>query len=257
MRRDTRVWSLTYGAQATPSVLLGEPAPPGTLLPLSFWVVRVGSSAILVDCGANPEWAMKKSVIEYQPMETMLARIGVSVTDVDILILTHLHWDHAGNAERFHGARIVVQQAELDGWSYMLADPATYSWAYEQRIDPSQIALLRNSPNVDVVSGVAEIAPGVTVHPGPGHTAGLQYVKVELGDHPIVLTSDAVFSRENLVRMVPNSNTLNVVETLATFSAVKAAARERGLIVPGHDQTFLSELPSSSPGVRDLTSVLS
>ncbi len=106
-----------------------------------------------------------------------LSAAGTAPQDVDVVVLTHLHSDHASGATRngaaaFPNARYLLQQAEID-------------WAGRSIRD---YVLTPLGDQVHAVTGDAEVLPGIRVHHTPGHTPGHQVVRV--GD--LVLTGDAV-----------------------------------------------------------------
>jgi glyoxylase-like metal-dependent hydrolase (beta-lactamase superfamily II) len=95
---------------------------------------------------------------------------GVRPEEIDVLILTHLHGDHASSLHLFPRARVLVQRDEL---RYAVAPLAPHRWAYES-YPPLGLAADR----FEVLDGDAEIAEGVSVHLTPGHPPGLQGVAV-------------------------------------------------------------------------------
>jgi glyoxylase-like metal-dependent hydrolase (beta-lactamase superfamily II) len=108
---------------------------------------------------------------------TELSAAGTAPEEVDVVVLTHLHSDHASGATHngapaFPNARYVLQQAEID-------------WAGKSIVD---YVLNPLGEQVHAVSGEAEVVPGVRVHHTPGHTPGHQVVRV--GD--LVLTGDVI-----------------------------------------------------------------
>ncbi|TMR24725.1 MBL fold metallo-hydrolase [Nonomuraea turkmeniaca] len=107
-----------------------------------------------------------------------LAAAGVTPADIDTVVLTHLHSDHAGGVvtddgtPAFENARYVLQQAELD---------AAKGPVLDRLLDPIKGQL-------HVVEGQAEVAPGIHVHLTAGHTPGHQIVRA--GD--VAMTGDLV-----------------------------------------------------------------
>lgn len=95
---------------------------------------------------------------------------------VDIVVNTHLHYDHCGGNHRFAGAPFYVQRRELDtarAGGYTIDD-----WV--------------DAPGVEytAVDGEHELLPGVRLVPAPGHCDGMQVVVIETGDRPVVIGGD-------------------------------------------------------------------
>ena len=115
-------------------------------------------------------------------LDTGLAQHGVKPEDITLQILTHLHFDHAGGSTRFNAAvdlvpsfpqaRYVVQKQDLEDARHPhLRVKASY---LAKNWEPLEAAGL-----LDTVEGHAEILPGITVDPAPGHIEGLQTVTIE------------------------------------------------------------------------------
>ena len=84
-------------------------------MPVDFnlWILRNAHRIILVDTGFSPRAAAeRKRPLDIDPVEA-LARIGVDPDTVEDVVITHLHFDHAGNLDRFGKARFHIQDAEV------------------------------------------------------------------------------------------------------------------------------------------------
>jgi len=128
-------------------------------------------------------------------LERELAREGVRPEDVDLVVLTHLHFDHAGGVTRldaagaavpaFPNARHVLQQRDLDNARRAhLRERASY---LPRNWEPLEAAGL-----LDTVQGPCELLPGLSVRPAPGHTPGLQAVEVAGGGRRLVYPADLI-----------------------------------------------------------------
>ena len=128
-------------------------------------------------------------------LDANLAKHGVKPADITLCILTHLHFDHAGGSTRLDGmgqpvpsfpnARYVVQARDLaDARRPHLRVKASY---LPQNWEPLEAAGL-----LDTVDGAAELLPGISVRPAPGHIAGLQNVVVEGGGKRLVYLADLI-----------------------------------------------------------------
>jgi len=159
--------------------------------------------------------------------EGLLARIetlGFSPLDVEVVVLSHLHFDHAANADLFPWAEVWVHEAELDHAARVRQDP---------RADPACLAYLPGVLRRLQPVGEGRVAPGVALLHLPGHTPGLLGLEVEgLG----VLASDAVKSRYDL-EGPPAPPCWN--PDLAQESRQRLLAYPR--LFPGHDVSLHKE----------------
>lgn len=175
---------------SVPKTLWNREAPADEdnriLLATRSLIIEDGDRKLMVDVGCGDKWNDKSRAIfcfpdgAYQP-------VG-GVTDV---LLTHLHFDHAGGVSRFVGedlqpsypaARHYVSTANLDNAKKPHArERASY---LPENIDPlSQVDLVLTQDG-------EEIWPGLTVHQAHGHTKGLQWVKLTDGGETVVFPSD-------------------------------------------------------------------
>ena len=124
-----------------------------------------------------------------------LAREGVAPADVDLVILTHLHFDHAGGGTvldpagdavpAFPNARYLLQQRDLDNARRPpLREKASY---FHRNWEPLEAAGI-----LDTIQGPTRILPGLSVRPVPGHTPGLQAVVVEGCGRRLVYSADLI-----------------------------------------------------------------
>jgi len=118
---------------------------------------------------------------------------------------------------------------------------------------------LRHSYEVDDVVGVvranyagrvvfyngdAELAPGITIHPAPGHSAGLQFVRVHTQRGWVVLASDVTHFYENMDAERPYVTVFHVGQMLEGFDKLRASAPSPQHIVPGHDPLVMQRYPA-------------
>jgi glyoxylase-like metal-dependent hydrolase (beta-lactamase superfamily II) len=163
---------------------------------LNSLLVRTGEHNILIETGIGNKLSDKMVRIYGQPAEllTNLAAGGISPEDIDIVVNTHLHFDHCGwNTVRgddgiravFPKAKYYVQEGE---WQHAceqhIRDSISYiSDNYDPLIRSGQMHLLR---------GDQEIVPGVSVKVFPGHTASMQAVIVTSAGKTACYISDLI-----------------------------------------------------------------
>lgn len=210
-------------------------------IPRVMWVLE-GPSTVVVDTSVAVDGDPHEFVGEEfsrdigQLPRNALAAAGVAPGQVESVILTHLHWDHAGNCGLFPDARIVVQEDEL---RYATAPGRFFRRAY---LSPQSGWPLPpyTVPNLTPVKGEAEILPGLFVVPAPGHTPGSQAVLVETTRGVACIAGDAMMVAENIEDDTPPGFHVDVDRSLDSLDALRARA---AYMLPSHDYRIFDELP--------------
>ncbi|MEO7666664.1 MAG: N-acyl homoserine lactonase family protein [Dehalococcoidia bacterium] len=211
-------------------------------IPRVMWVLE-GPTTIVVDTSVNPRGNPHEFMGESfertsdQLPENALKAAGVLVKDVELVLLTHLHWDHAGNCDLFPDARILVQEAEL---RYAIAPGRFFRRGYVSPESGWQLPPPYVVPNLQTVRGEREIAPGVTVVPVPGHTPGSQAVVVQTASGPYCITGDAMMTFDNLDSDSPPGYHVDVDASLDSLDLMKGRAK---MLLPSHDYSVFRERP--------------
>jgi N-acyl homoserine lactone hydrolase len=183
-------------------------------IPINAWLIKSPQGNILVDTGAYAEdmknyWHDKVETV--QTCEKALAKENLKPEDIDILILTQLHFDHCLNARLFKNATVYVQKKEYE---FMKNPHPMMAGLY----NPKFIEGLK----LKIVDGEEEIVPGVKVIPVPGHTVGTQAVAVQTAKGLAVITGFCCISE---IFNVPGNGVIppgiHVDALLAFDSAVK------------------------------------
>lgn len=178
---------------------------------------RGGVTRIVVDTGH-----FGRTVV----LREALARQGLSASDVDVLVLTHAHWDHVQGLELFDRAAVVVHPTELDYASRPHAgDFATPAWTR---------AVLDRYDVRSAVEGT-ELAPGVVVLEAPGHSAGSIAVGVATEEGLAVVAGDAIQDAQ-VAR--ERRNALVFWDEAQANASVARLVDLADVIHPGHDQPF-------------------
>lgn len=142
-------------------------------------LVEIGGRRVLVESGLGdlePPTAARIG-FEGSPLAAVLGELGIEATEIDLVVLSHLHADHAGGIVgpagelRFPSAPVVVQAAEL---GVALRRNPRLAAAYDQE----RLRALRARLEASVVDGEAELLPGLSVVPTGGHSGGHQVVVV-------------------------------------------------------------------------------
>jgi len=150
---------------------------------------------VLVDAGVGelPEkhrnlFGVKRKVEEN--LRAQLAQHGLKPDDIDIVVNTHLHFDHCGNNALFPDATCIVQ---ADEFRYAFAPDRFQRAAYIRELFDVKI-------DYELVHGKHQVTEDVCVVPTPGHSIGHQSVIVKDGQKNYVYCGDAAPTKENLER---------------------------------------------------------
>ncbi len=125
-----------------------------------------------------------------RPVAEGLKAVGIEPGSVADVIVSHMHFDHAGNRDLFPRARYHVQEREMAFCTGRCMCHAYLRHAFEADDVSAMIAKLY-AGRVVFHDGTGELAPGITLHHVGGHTAGLQVVRVKTRRGWVVLGSDA------------------------------------------------------------------
>lgn len=216
-----------------------------------FWVLRAGGETILVDTGFDPEVGARRGRTCLCPPLEALRRLGVDASSVSTVVVTHLHYDHAGNLDRFPAARFHLQDREM-------AFATGRSMCYRELRAPfdleNVLQMVRHvySDRAVFHDGDYELAPGLAMHRVGGHSAGLQCARVWTRRGWVVLASDASHLYDNFEKRRPFPVVYNVAEMLEGFDLLFRLADSPAHIVPGHDPLVMKRYPAPS---RDLEGI--
>ena len=176
-------------------------------MPYCFALVRSADRCILVDTGFADDATYQRLTAKYgetrwaAPAE-VLRRAGTDADEVDTVILTHNHFDHAGCAGEFRNAHIYIQRREVTEYRAAREMPRRFEFL-TRSCEPTLPELLDERGKAGLATladGELEVAPGVVLWPAFGtHTAGSQVVSVTTGQNGRWLfAGDNVYAYENL-----------------------------------------------------------
>lgn len=276
MACDHSIWSFCFSRGHVPADFFGGCpicSNQGLVeIPMHYSLIATGPSMdrrklVVVDTGFESGISMTGRPFENLEMpRTTFAKAGFNPDDVDLVVLTHLHFDHAGNFKAFPNARIVCQRREYDLWEKAIAEIADPSRGKQLwMLSSMDLALFKEfqdavaAGKVDFVDGDAEIAAGIHVRlAADTHTFGSQWVEVETASGPYVIAGDCVYWYSNLERMWPpgylQGNPWNLMKTYERLRALVGEDR-LSRVIPGHDMQIYSRHPSWTAGLHPVAEV--
>jgi glyoxylase-like metal-dependent hydrolase (beta-lactamase superfamily II) len=233
-----QVWCLCY-AKARPrraheNFLFRDEHDGPMPVDFNLWIIRNAHRTILVDTGYGQAAADARGrPRDLDPVEA-LRQLGLDPDTIENVIITHLHYDHAGNIGRFGKARFHVQAGEVAFATGRCMCERLLRIAYD--VD-DVVTLVRHTYADRVVfhDGEASPFPGITLHKLPGHTAAVQSVRVITERGPVLLASDVTHYYANILRRSPFLVTVDVAASLQSYSDLMRVAGSLDRMVPGHD----------------------
>ncbi|MEM6728358.1 MAG: N-acyl homoserine lactonase family protein [Pseudomonadota bacterium] len=216
-----------------------------------IWVLERDGRTILVDTGYDAEEAAARGrPIAIDPRDA-LAQLGLRAEDIADVIVTHLHYDHAGGLHLFPNARLHLQTAEMAFATgpCMCHDPLRAPFTADHICEAVRRLY---AGRVTFYDGEGQVADGVTVHRIGGHSRGLQAVRVLTEAGWLCLASDAAHYYENAFAKKPFPIVVDVEDMLAGFDTITRLASAPGLVIPGHDPLVRAVFPEEAPGIHRL-----
>lgn len=213
-------------------------------MPIDFYVfvIRNAERTILVDTGYDQASADRRGRLLLRPPAVILRQAGVEPEQIGQVILTHLHWDHAGGMRYFPNAVFHLQEAEM---SFATGRCMCFQ-RFRIPFDVEHVCDAVRALYADRIifhNGTAEIAPGITLHLIGGHSGGIQAVRVPTQRGWVVLAGDASHFWANIRTRNPFPIVVDVGQMMRGYEILESLADGPDHIIPGHDPLILQRFP--------------
>jgi len=205
-----------------------------------MWYIAGAENKIVVDTSfrsvqesSRLHAPLKAERLPQQEPASALAAIGVKPDSIDIVVLTHLHWDHCQNHHLFPNATFMIQREEL---RYAIAPLPFHASMYEAITIGMKPLWFDISP-IELVDGDRQIAEGISLVHTPGHTPGYQTVLVETPQGKIAIAGCMVPTFENWPDSEQDSYLPSslYVDLEQYWKSMQRIDRLSDLVLPGHD----------------------
>ncbi len=221
-------------------------------LPIYAWLIEHPEKLILVDTGEThrvhrpgyfADWhpyfrrAVKFEVKAEDEIDQQLTKLGFKAEDVDIVVLTHLHTDHAGGLHHFPQAAVYTTEAEYNqakGFKGIINGYPSDRWP--EWFTPTFIRPIEDHqapfPKVEYLTKATDIM----IVPTPGHTPHHVSVLAVTDDISYFIAGDTSYTQALFEEGVHDGVTANLTQADETFAAIKAyAALHATVYLPSHD----------------------
>jgi N-acyl homoserine lactone hydrolase len=214
------------------------------------WLIRTDEATIVVDIGpGTPELVRERhgrelvQTPEQHPLRALEAH-GVAPEDVDVVVQTHLHWDHCLGLDMdlFPQAEIYVQRAEL---AYAAAPYPPHAGLYDATVLHRLLpAFDRGYQNVKVIDGDFRLTRDVQLLKTPGHSPGTQATLINTESGSFAIASDNLplaesWSGRTLEDWIPPGVHVNLDECYASMTRLASLA---DVVLPSHDPCVLGNI---------------
>ncbi len=219
-------------------------------MPCFTFLIEGGEKLVLVDTGMA--WSERATKYHhpgsFQPegmsIIDQLDKIGYKPEDIDIIVFTHMHWDHIYYMEKFTNAKYIAHKKEYE---FALDPIPLYYKSYEHP------ALGITAPftglKIDTIEGETEIIPGVRTFDTPGHSPGHICVEIDTKDGSYICVGDAGFFLDNFkpipkihYTVTPPGRFYNIVESWKSLEKIVARAESLDFILACHEVSLLEKV---------------
>jgi glyoxylase-like metal-dependent hydrolase (beta-lactamase superfamily II) len=217
-------------------------------MPMDYfvWLLRgPDGREVLVDTGFDAATAARRGRTILRPVAECLAAVGTDAAAIRDVVISHLHYDHAGNLGLFPNATFHIQDREVAFATGRHVCTACIRAPFELE-DVVKLVRAVYAERVCFHDGEGEVAPGVTVHRVGGHSDGLQMVRVMTARGPLVLAVDAAHYYANMERKNPFPIVYDLGAMIQGWRrARQLAGGDDSLVIPGHDPLVRERFPAA------------
>ena len=252
---DFEVYAIKYAhhARLARENFIGADPHDATQMPLDYfvWLIRGPGGTFVFDTGFDATRAQQRGRTLIRSPGEGLRALGVDPATVTDVVLSHMHYDHAGNDGLFPAATFHVQDREMAFCTgrCMCHPHLRMPFAVD---DVTAMVHRTYAGRTRFHDGTAELADGLTLHLVGGHSLGLQVMRVRTRRGWVVLASDATHFYANMESGRPFPIVADMPAVLDGYDTLRRLASSPAHIIPGHDPLVMQRYPEAAPGLADV-----
>ena len=225
---------------------------PKKAINMYFWLIQTGNHNILVDTGTGKDIATRYA--GYISPVDLLSKVGLKASDIDIVILSHPHFDHIDGMEFYKSTNAIVY-IQRDSYRFMVEEGPESSiirkdGLFPRKKDAALLVDLAWDGRLKILDGDSEIVPGIKTIKVGGHFPGLQLTVVQTGAKPVILASDSVHQYDNLEKNIGmgifQGNFKDMTKAYDTIRQLN------GVVVAGHDKQVVERFKQIQEAVSQI-----
>ncbi|NMH99717.1 N-acyl homoserine lactonase family protein [Pseudonocardia acidicola] len=241
-------WLLLKPGRTIRSIHDKDQPAPWSEVPTHCVLVETDEGKVLWDTSCPRDWQERWAPTGFQDffpydavgddeyLDSRLKTMGVGLDEIDYVILSHLHFDHAGNVRMFENtnARLVVSDKELE-----------FATGFDELFNGAHLKTDYEGLNFETVSGDTDFLPGVRLIQTPGHTPGCMSMQVDLPDTgTMIFTSDAVYMGDSYgPPATPAAIVNNMEQFYSSVEKLRGIQEKTGAqMIFGHDPDQIHQL---------------
>jgi len=236
---------------ASANFLGGDPHDGPMPIDYFVWAITGSGRTFILDTGFDAEEGRKRKREHIRSPGDGLRMLGIDPAGVEDVVISHMHYDHAGNHDLFPKARFHLQDKEM---AYCTGRAMCHR-ALRHSFSPEDVAAMVRrlfAGRLEFHDGDQEIAPGISLHAIGGHTLGLQAMRVRTRRGWLVLAADAAHLYANIEQQRPYATVLDVGAMMDGHRRLQQLASSAAHIIPGHDPLVMSRYPAPRPELEGI-----
>ena len=224
----------------------GDPHETHSSLDFYVWVAKRSDRVFMIDTGTGEETAKRRRDQFIRAPADAIKLLGLDPEKLEDVILTHIHYDHAGMLHRYPKATFHLQDSEMAYATGRCMCANLLRRGYEVE-DVVHLVKCVYADRVVFHDQSVEITSGLTVHRTGGHTNGLQVVRVWTKRGWVVIASDASHLYFNMMEGKPFPSVARVDEMMEGFRIIhRLSEGSWDHVIPGHDPLVMALYPAPS-----------
>ncbi|MEQ8227007.1 MAG: N-acyl homoserine lactonase family protein [Rhodospirillales bacterium] len=255
MTETYKLYAIKYGTHDRTAArnFMNPPDPHDAPYPIDYyiWACVSDHRTVVVDTGFEEAAATARGRTFFRCPVESLKLINIDPAEVTDVVITHMHYDHGGNLDKFPKATFHVQDREMAFMTgrYMRYGHLRHSYDIE---DVCGMVRELYKDRVEFHDGDEELFPGLTLHHVGGHTQGMMFVRAWTERGWVVLASDAMHLYANWLDKNPYPTVVHIGDMLEGHKKVERLADSRDHVVPGHDPRVMDIYPPATDDLKGM-----